>query len=329
MNKLHLPHRLSLQQSLVCMPLRVCVCVRARTHCHPDVWGHLHLQMGVSCQWGEGLPFYSPAVLESIGCIICSSWINILMENYKEDEYLETKGCRPRAENKKDCTSPRRWRPRNWLPIHLFYSCTHFIASVFSPSPWLLILNCLPVPSLCLPCPPPPCPSLLPGLPNDTVCAISNVADGEPRDASCLQPILGRADEEKGVSSSWKMIYSKRSPPDPLTAGPRLRRGTTKILQKVRLPTSAVNTQKGSGSEAQIDIKAWITDLRPRSPALNSESLLTKDRISIVTAQKVIPGSVVLCLLPNAYLGSLFIPSFKYPKHNSKYFQGTLLFHAP
>lgn len=30
------------------------------------------------------------------------------------------------------------------------------------------------------------------------VCAISNVANGEPRDASCLQPILGRADEEKG-----------------------------------------------------------------------------------------------------------------------------------
>lgn len=66
----------------------------------------------------------------------------------------------------------------------------------------------------------------------------------------------GEQMRRRGVSSSWKMIYSKRSPPDPLIAGPRLRRGTTKILQKVRLPTSAVNTQKGSGSEAQIDIKA-------------------------------------------------------------------------
>ena len=119
----------------------------------------------------------------------------------------------------------------------------------------MLILNCLPVPGLCLPCPP-PCLSLLRGLPNDTVCAISNVADAQPRDASCLQPILGRADEEKGGVFLLEDDLQQAKPPDPLIAGPRLRRGTTKILQKVRLPTSAVNTQKGSGSEAQIDIKA-------------------------------------------------------------------------
>lgn len=133
------------------------MCVCAATH----MFGCIYVCRWVSLARGEGLPFYSPAVLESIS----SSWINILMENYKEDEYLETKGCRSRAENKKDCTSPRRQRPRNWLPIHLFYSCTYFIAGIFSSSPWLLILNCLPVPSLCLPCPSPPCPPLLQGPP--------------------------------------------------------------------------------------------------------------------------------------------------------------------
>lgn len=140
------------------MCVYVCVCVRAR--CQPEVWGHLHLQMGVSCQWGEGLPFYSPAVLESIGCIICSSWINILMENYKEDEHLETKACRPRAENKQDCTSPRRWRPRNWLPTHLlflysFYSQRILFQSLIayfklssSSRPLSSLSSSLPVPSL-------------------------------------------------------------------------------------------------------------------------------------------------------------------------------------
>lgn len=96
----------------------------------------------------------------------------------------------------------------------IFYSCTHFIASVFSSSPWLLILNCLPVPGLCLPCPP-PCLSLLRGLPNDTVCAISNVADAQPRDASCLQPILGRADEEKGGVFLLEDDLQQAKPPWP------------------------------------------------------------------------------------------------------------------
>lgn len=93
----------------------------------------------------------------------------------------------------------------------------------------------------------------------------------------CLQPILGRADERRGCLSSWKMIWQQAKAPDSLTAGPRLRRGTTKISWKVRLPTSAVNTQTGSRSEAQT-----ISRRNHWPPAhahpLNSESLLTKDR---------------------------------------------------
>jgi hypothetical protein len=47
-----------------------------------------------------GLPFYSPENLESIGYIIFSSQINILIENYKENEHLATFGCRLRAKKK-------------------------------------------------------------------------------------------------------------------------------------------------------------------------------------------------------------------------------------
>ena len=170
---------------------------------------------------------------------------------------------------KKDCTSPRRERPRNWLPIHLLYSFTYFIANIFSFSPWLLILNCFPFPSLYLPClPAPPHLPLLPGLPNDTVCAINDVADESPEMLLVFSQPWGEQMRRREMSSSWKMIWRQAKPRWPLTAGLRLYRGATENTAEGKAANKC-SIQKGSRSEARIDLKAWITDLRPHSPSLN------------------------------------------------------------
>lgn len=102
-----------------------------------------------------------------------------------------------------DCTSPRAERPKNWLPIHLFYSCTSFIANNVSSSTWLLILNCLPVSRLYLPCPPRPFSQASQMIES---VALADVADLEPGAAACLAANPARRTREGEMSSSWKMI---------------------------------------------------------------------------------------------------------------------------
>lgn len=125
MSKSHLSHCLGLQSSpagVSSVGLYVHVCFEKVRSCVATCMLWYFFMSAYIYSASEKCACLSTALqILSISDIIFSIWINVLMENYKENEYLETKGCRLKAEKIKYCTWELTSHP-SLLFLHLFYS---------------------------------------------------------------------------------------------------------------------------------------------------------------------------------------------------------------